>query len=165
MADSSKRHHVFISHHHADDAEVGKLTDLLRGHGKDIRNSSIRAKPANQARLDRGEVKDETIRRLLRMKISWASTVVVLIGKNTHARPWVEWEIKEAHRQGKRIVGVFARGGTDVHKPAALEKYASSIVGWNSECIMDAIEGTDNPFERSDGTARPPAHDRQTTKC
>jgi antiphage defense system Thoeris ThsB-like protein len=165
MAENSKRHHVFISHHYADDAEVDKLTDLLRRRGKDIRNSSIRAKPANQARLDRGEVRDETIRRLLRMRISWASTVVVLIGDNTHARPWVEWEINEAYRQNKRIVGVFARGGTDADKPVALEQYASSIVGWNSECIMDAIEGTDNPFELPDGTARPPAHARQTTKC
>jgi MTH538 TIR-like domain (DUF1863) len=165
MADNAKRHHVFISHHHADDAEVDKLTGLLRRNGKDIRNSSIRAKPANQARLDRGEVKDETIRRLLRLKISWASTLVVLIGENTHARPWVEWEIKEAHRQGKRIVGVFGRGGTDAHKPPALEQYASSIVGWNSECIIDAIEGTDNPFEQPDGTARPPAHAGKTTKC
>src|SRR5438270_5489095 len=146
MVDNPTRRHVFISHHYADDAEVDKLTDLLTKRGNDIRNSSIRAKPANQARLDRGEVKDETIRRLLRMKISWASTVVVLIGENTHARPWVQWEIKEAHRQGKRIVGVFARGGTDAHKPAALEQYASSIVGWNSESIIDAIEGADNPF-------------------
>src|SRR5262245_19270347 len=147
MNGHQKRHHIFISHHHADDAEVDKLTDLLTRRGNDIRNSSIRAKPANQARLDRGEVKDETIRRLLRMKISWASTVVVLIGEETHTRPWVDWEINEAKRQGKRIVGVFVRGGTDAHKPTALERYASSIVGWNSARIVDAIEGADNPFE------------------
>lgn len=165
MADNSKRHHVFISHHHADDAEVDKLTKLLSRHGNDIRNSSIRAKPANQARLDRGEIKDETIRRLLRMKISWASTLVVLVGEDTHARPWVDWEIQEAHRQGKRIVGVFVRGGTDANKPAALEQYASSIVGWNSESIVEAIEGTENSFELPDGKARPPVHTGKTTKC
>lgn len=165
MGDNSIRRHVFISHHHADDAEVDKLTDLLSRRGNDIRNSSIRAKPANQERLDRGEVKDATIRRLLRMKISWASTTVVLIGKNTHARPWVEWEIEEAHRQGKRIVGVFARGGTDADIPAALEQYASSIVGWNSQAIVDAIEGGTNSFELPDGTARPPAHAGKTIKC
>jgi hypothetical protein len=161
----TKRRHVFISHHHADDAEVEKLTDLLGRRGYDIRNSSIRAKPANQQRLERGEVKDETIRRLLRMKISWASTVVVLIGQETHARPWVDWEIEQANRQGKRIVGVYARGGTDADKPPALEQYASSIVRWNSEKIMDAIDGADNPFELPDGTPRPPAHPGKTVKC
>src|SRR5690242_604451 len=111
--DSNNRKHVFISHQHKDDAEVTNLTSLLSRKGYDIRNSSIRAKPANQRRLDQGLVKEETIRRLLRMKISWASTVVVLIGNQTHTRPWVNWEIEQANKQNKRIVGVYVRGGTD----------------------------------------------------
>jgi hypothetical protein len=122
-----KRRHVFISHHHAEDAEVSKLTDLLNKGGYDIRNSSIRAKPANRQRLKRGLVNDETIRRLLLMKISWASTVVVLVGRDTHERPWVNWEIEQANRQGKRIVGVYVRGGTSADLAASLEKYATSI--------------------------------------
>ena len=73
---NGKRRHVFISHHSKDDAEVSKLTDLLSRKGYDIRNSSVRAKPANQKRLEQGLVKDETIRRLLRMKISWAGATV-----------------------------------------------------------------------------------------
>jgi hypothetical protein len=164
MDGQSKRRHVFISHHHADDAEVDNLTRLLTKHGNDIRNSSIRAKPANQARLDRGEVKDETIRRLLRLKISWAGTVVVLVGKHTHSRPWVEWEVNEANRQGKRIVGVYVQGATHAHLPAALEKYASAIVGWNSGAIVDAIEGATNPFEQPDGSPRPPGSNT-SIKC
>ena len=63
------------------------------------------------------------------MKISWASRVVVLIGKDTHLRPWVDWEIQQANRQGKRIVGVYIRGGTQADLPPALEKYASAIAG------------------------------------
>ena len=51
----SKRRHVFISHHHADDDHVTKLTSLLGRNGFEIRNSSIRAKPSNQARLDAGK--------------------------------------------------------------------------------------------------------------
>src|SRR5687767_14827707 len=127
---TNNRRHVFISHHHKDDAEVTKLTELLSRNGYDIRNSSIRAKPANQRRLDQGLVKEETIRRLLRMKISWAGAVVVLVGKETHSRPWVSWEIEQANKQGKRIVGVYERGGTEADIPEALEKYASAIVGW-----------------------------------
>jgi len=165
MDANTNRRHVFVSHHHADDAEVDKLTGLLRRQGYDIRNSSIRAKPANQRRLERGEVKDETIRRLLRMKISWASRVVVLIGKDTHSRPWVNWEIEQANKQGKRIIGVYIQGGTDADKPAALEQYASAIVGWNSHSIMAAIDGTDNPFELPDGSPRPPVHPATSVKC
>src|SRR5882762_3671186 len=128
MITDTNRRHIFISHHHADDAEVSNLTSLLTKNGYDIRNSSIRAKPSNQRRLEQGLVKEETIRRLLRMKISWAGSVVVLIGKETHARSWVNWEIEQANKQGKRIVGVYERGGTQADVPPPLEKYASTIV-------------------------------------
>jgi hypothetical protein len=159
------RRHVFISHHHADDQKVDQLTQLLAKDGSDVRNSSVRMKPANQRRMDEGRVKDETIKRLLRMKISWSSTVVVLIGKETHSRPWVNWEIEQAAKQGKRIVGVYAHGGTDAEKPDALEKYGSAIVAWNSASIVDAIEGKSNNFENSDGTARAAIHPGTTRVC
>jgi len=159
------RRHVFISHHHADDKKVDELTDLLDRGGNDVRNSSIRVKPANQRRLDEGRVKEETIRRLLRMKISWASTVVVLIGKETHSRPWVNWEITQAAHQGKRIVGVYAYGGTDAEKPVALERFGSAIVAWNTDSIIDAIDGKTNQFENSDGTIREPVHTKTTGIC
>jgi len=165
MSTENNRRHIFISHHHADDAEVSNLTALLSKNGHDIRNSSIRAKPANQRRLDQGLVKEETIRRLLRMKISWAGTVVVLIGKETHTRPWVNWEIEQANTQNKRIVGVYAQGGKDAEIPTALEKYASSIVGWNTDSIMAAIDGTANAFQNADGTTREASHNRVTLNC
>lgn len=165
MTPENRRRHVFISHHHADDEAVDSLTSLLNRAGYDIRNSSIRAKPANQQRLERGEVKDETIRRLLRMKISWASQVVVLIGRDTHTREWVNWEIEQANKQGKRIVGVYERGGTEADKPPALEKYGSAIVGWNTDSIMAAIDGKENLFQRPDGSPRPAVHPGTTTNC
>lgn len=150
-----KTKNVFVSHHHKDDEHVDKLTGLLKGKGYSIRNSSIRAKPANQRRLEQGLVSDETIRRLLRMKISWAGTVVVLIGQDTHSRPWVDWETRQAKEQGKNIVGVYERGLKDnVQLPASLEKYATSIVGWNSEKIIRAIEGLP-AFENPDGSPSP----------
>lgn len=165
MTNDSKRRHVFISHHHEDDEHVGKLTSMLSRSGYDIRNSSIRAKPANQRRLERGEVSDETIRRLLRMKISWAGTVVVLIGKETHQRQWVNWEIEQAHKQGKRIVGIYTRGGSAADVPAALEEYGSGLVGWQAEAIMRAIDGEETAFENPDGTPREPVHVGKSVKC
>lgn len=149
---TNKMKNVFISHHHKDDANVDKLTDLLGKNGYNIRNSSIRAKPANQERLDKGLVKDATIKRLLRMKISWAGKVIVLVGKETHSRPWVNWEIEQAHRQGKDIVGVYENGLKDkVDLPPALDKYSTSLVGWDSGAIISAIEGKP-VFQNPDGT-------------
>lgn len=145
---------VFISHHHRDDAHVDKLSKLLENNGCTIRNSSIRAKPANQQRIDKGLIKVATIRRLLRMKMSWAGTVIVLVGEKTHTRPWVDWEITEAHRKGKHIVGVYEYGlkGKDVELPKALKEYGTSqVVGWDSKAIIDAINGKP-VFQNSDGT-------------
>lgn len=160
-----QRRHVFISHHHADDSHVSKLTNLLGRQGFEIRNSSIRAKPANQRRLDEGRVSDRTIMRLLRMKMAWAKTVVVLIGKQTHQRPWVNWEIKKANELGKRIVGVYQRGGTEADLPPAFEDYGDALVAWNSTSVIDAIEGRCDPFERPDGEQREPPHKQPTAAC
>ena len=151
----TSRKHVFISHHHADDAQVTGLTKLLARSGYEIRNSSIRAKPANQRRIDEGRVPERTLKRLLRMKMSWASTVVVLVGKDTHKRPWVDWEIKKANQLGKRIVGVYERGGTENDRPEALKRYGDAQVSWNSETIIDAIEGKSDPFEKPGGAPLP----------
>lgn len=97
---------------------------------------------------------ERTLKRLLRMKMSWASTVVVLIGRQTHARPWVDWEINKAKELGKRIVGVFERGGTENDIPATFKKYGDALVAWNSSNVIDAIEGKCDPFERPDGRER-----------
>ncbi|MBQ0711265.1 MULTISPECIES: TIR domain-containing protein [unclassified Ochrobactrum] len=161
----ASRRHVFISHHHADDEHVTKLTDSLSRKGYEIRNSSIRAKPANKERLAKGLVSDNAIKRLLRIKMAWASTVIVLIGKDTHARPWVNWEIKKAHELGKRIVGVFTRGGTKADIPPPFEDYGSTLVNWNPDAVIDAVEGSDNDFQNTDGSSRPPVHVPSTSRC
>ncbi|TLD71684.1 TIR domain-containing protein [Phragmitibacter flavus] len=163
MSTESTRRHVFISHHHKDDATVDKMTKLLEKHGSDTRNSSIRAKPANQERLDRGLVKAATIQRLLRMKMSWAGAVVVIIGKETHLRPWVNWEIQEAERQGKRIVGVWEEGGKDYQLPTNLDAYADAIVGWQADQIMGAIDGKINNWRKPDGSSPPPRSIKRIT--
>lgn len=153
MSKESKRRHVFISHHHKDDERVTKLTNLLTNKGMDIRNSSVRMKPENQRRMDQKQVPKVVIERILRMKISWASSVIVLIGKDTHKRPWVNWEIDKAKEQGKRIIGVYDRGGTEADIPPSLEKYSSAIVKWNADSIMAAIDGK-NSFQNPDGSDR-----------
>lgn len=161
----TKRRHVFISHHHADDAHVSGLTAMLGRAGYEIRNSSIRAKPANQRRLDEKRIPERTLKRLLRMKMSWASTVVVLVGKGTATRPWVDWEIATAQRLGKRIVGVYERGGTQNDVPAPLKNYGDAMVAWNSTRIIDAIEGRDDPFEEPDGRESPSTSQAPRSSC
>jgi len=152
MTDITKN--VFVSHHHKDDASVDGLTNILSGKGYQIRNSSIRVKPDNQKRLDQKKVSDRTIARLLRMKMRWASQVIVVIGKETHTRSWVNWEIKAAHQLGKPIIGVYENGLKEkVPLPENLEKYSTSIVGWRADSVIEALEGK-SQFQNPDGTPR-----------
>jgi hypothetical protein len=164
MAAESNRKHLFISHHHGDDKEVTNLTNLLAGKGYDIRNSSVRMKPSNERRMEEKQVSDKVIERILQMKISWASTVVVLIGKETHERKWVNWEIEKANEAGKRIVGVYVRGGTEADIPPAFEDYGSALVNWNSDSIIAALEG-DNNFKTPDGSDRPKSGSAESITC
>jgi hypothetical protein len=161
---SSKRRHLFISHHHKDDAEVSKLTNLLIGKGIDVRNSSVRMKPENQRRMEEKRVDPKVIERILSMKISWASTVIVLIGKDTHKRSWVDWEINKANEQGKRIIGVYLRGGTEADIPKSLEDFGSAIVGWNTDSIMSAIDGN-NSFQNPNGSNRQAPNSGDSVEC
>ncbi|NLC25790.1 MAG: TIR domain-containing protein [Fastidiosipila sp.] len=146
---------VFVSHHHKDDASVDGLTSMVSGKGYQLRNSSIRVKPENQKRIDSKQISDKTIARLLRMKMRWASQVIVVIGKETHQRDWVNWEIKAAHQLGKPIIGVYENGLKDqVEIPENLKKYATSIVGWRSDSVVNALEGK-TQFQNPDGSPSP----------
>ncbi|MEI7997111.1 MAG: TIR domain-containing protein [Methylococcaceae bacterium] len=154
---------VFVSHHHKDDSSVDGLTNMVSGKGYHFRNSSIRVKPENQARLDQNKVSDRTIARLLRMKIRWAGQVIVVIGKETHQRPWVNWEIKIAHQLGKPIIGVYENGLKEkVEIPENLKKYATSIVGWRSDSVIAALNGS-GQFQNPDGSPCPKNDGRNVT--
>lgn len=162
MPDITKN--VFISHHHKDDASVDGITAMVAGKGYKLRNSSIRVKPENQKRLDQKKVSDQTIKRLLRMKMRWASQVIVIIGKETHKRPWVNWEIETAFKLGKPVIGVYENGlKGEVEIPESLkDKYAASIVGWRADAIIGALEGK-SMFENPDGIPFPKQEGRHVT--
>lgn len=146
---------VFVSHHHKDDASIDGLTTMVSNKGYQLRNSSIRVNPDNQERLNQNKVSDRVIERLLRMKMRWASQVIVVIGKETHTRSWVNWEIKVAHQLGKPIIGVYENGLKDqVEIPENLKKYATSIVGWRADSVIEALSGI-SQFQNPDGTPSP----------
>lgn len=126
---------VFISHFGGDDEHVGKLKTLLKSKGYDLRNSSIDSTKPNDAK------NDHYIKyNLLKPGIQWSSTCIVLIGPETHKRHWVNWEIEQAVKEGKKIIGVYINGAKDSDIPENLIIYADNIVGWCSDTIISAIE-------------------------
>jgi len=150
---------IFISHVHEDDEVLQDLKDLLRRNDLDIRDSSIDSSKPNEATSE-DYIKSE----ILAPRIRWASTMVVLVSPDTHTSDWVEWEIEYAHKEGKRIVGVWVRGGQESDLPKSLELYGDAMVGWQADSVMDAINGKVNDWFTSTGAERAP-RDIPRYKC
>ena len=130
-------HNVFISHYGEDEEHLDSLKDRLRAKGYDVRNSSIEKK-----NYRKDSVSDATIANEIRSHITWAKTFIVMLGEHTHERPWVNYEIRYAARQGKTIVGIYEYGCKDnIELPEAYKRYGGSPLGWNS---LDKLEGIMN---------------------
>ncbi len=128
---------IFISHVHEDDALLPNLRELIARSGMEVRDGSINTDKPNNA-----ENEDYIKREILKPRIEWAGTLVVLITHDTADSWWVNWEIKYAIQLGKRVVGVFAQGATDADIPEELGKCGdAAIVGWQGDRVVDAING------------------------
>ena len=137
---------VFVSHYHEDEGRINAMKDLL-GDKYSIRNYSVTSDKYNNAK------NEDYIKTLLRPLIKEAGTFICLIGPQTHDSKWVDWEIREAERQVKQIVGVYSHGAKDSDIPPALEEFADAIVGWNTNNIERAFGG-ESIFVNSDGSPR-----------
>lgn len=147
MADEKEIINVFVSHYHEDEENIKKFKDLLSDNYC-IKNYSVTSDKYNNAH-DEDYIKYEYLRPL----INQSSTLICLIGPETHDSTWVDWEIREAEKLGKQIIGVYIQGAKDSDIPPALEEFADAIVGWNSNNIEKALNG-ESVFVNADGTPR-----------
>lgn len=161
----NKLKNVFISHYHKDDPQLQRLKERFAQKGYNIRNSSIdstKHKPRTQ------KPSDAVVKRLLQMRINWAGTFICLISDRTHTRPWVDYEIEQAAKLGKQIIGIYAHGSMQsADLPKNFEKYGGQTFGWNSvDKMIDAIEtGERYPWEDSDGNISTPNYNLKTVSC
>lgn len=158
-----EKYNVFISHHGKDDDKCQKLKQRLIAKGYHIRNYSVDSTKHH----DRKRPSDAVIQRYLRRQISWAGTFICLIGKETHSREWVNYEIRKAYLQGKKIVGIYSHGNKDlVELPEAFKKYGGPLIGWNSLDKLGAImQDKEFPVENPDGKPRSPIYKLPKIKC
>lgn len=148
MEDKTKN--IFVSHQHNDADKIEVLKSLIGKHGINMRDSSI-----YEGKLKNNATNEQYIKyELIKPQISWAGTVVVLIGKDTAKSDYVNWEIKTAGEMGKRIVGVYLQGAKEEDVPEELNEYGHALVGWNGDKIVRAIGGEDMDWEKPDGNSR-----------
>jgi hypothetical protein len=158
-----KANNVFISHHGKDDDKVQRLKERFAEKGYNVRNYSVDStKHTNKKRPS-----DEVIKRFLRKQISWSGSLICLIGEKTHSRKWVNDEIEMAHRQGKKIVGIYTHGNNDdAELPPAFKKYGGATIGWNSiDKLVEIINGEENPVENPSGGEKAPMYKIATINC
>jgi hypothetical protein len=158
MADTVRN--VFISHVHEDDALLQDLKTLLASKGYEVRDGSIDSSKPNDAQSE-----DYIKAEILAPHIRWAGAVIVLISPLTHSSKYVNWEIEYAARQDKPVIGVYALGGTDSNLPEAFQKYGDSLVGWQADRVIDALEGRLTNWRKPDGTGPVPERDISRFTC
>ena len=156
-------HNIFISHFGKDDEHVQRLKQRFSDNGYSVRNFSIDSTKHKDGRVPPKKV----VERLLRRQISWSGTFICLIGEKTHTRPWVNYEIRQAHLQGKQIVGIYKYGcNNSVDLPEAFKKYGGPCLGWNSlDKLGDIMNGKTVVPEKPDGTPRAPIHTIKRVQC
>jgi hypothetical protein len=160
MAD---QHNIFISHYGKDDEHLHSLKDRLKAKGYDVRNFSVDSTNHKDGRIPSNAV----IARLLKMRIGWSSTFICLIGPKTHTREWVNDEIRWAHEQGKRIIGIYTHGSKNTAElPEAFKEIEANTIGWNStDKLGEIIAGENFPYENPDGTIATPIYPVTRIKC
>lgn len=120
---------VFISF----DAEDRGMINLLRSQAKDCRFPFEFRDYSVKVPFESGW-KDE-----VRNLISLSSAAIVAIGRNTHRSRAVNWEIREAYRQGKMVAGVRLHRNSRLRTPPAMDP-ADRIIPWNTDRIADILE-------------------------
>lgn len=130
------RKNVFVSHIHEDDKKVGKLKELLKKQGYEISDYSVTKENSNNAHDD-----DYIKNQILKPRLDASSTLAVIVTPDTKGSKWVDWEIDYAVRHDKPIVAIWAHGHSKCDAPESLEDYADAFVSWDSDKIIDALQG------------------------
>lgn len=120
------RKNVFLSFAYEDLNEV----NLLRGQAKND-NSNIEfndwsvREPYNSSRAD-------YIKQRIGERISQCTVTVVYVSADTSKSDWVNWEIEESLRRGKKVVAVHKGDAPPRALPEAVTKNRLSVVPWSS---------------------------------
>ena len=93
------------------------------------------------------EFRDYSVKELL--KYGWkkrvitlirlSGVVIVAIGRNTHRSKAVNWEIYQARRQHKRIIGIRLHRHKRCKTPPAMKIY-DKVINWNTRHIAYILE-------------------------
>lgn len=129
---SLKTRMLFISHAWAYEEHYNKIVEWFDAEQNfSWKNCSV---PSTNALSDKttAGLKDGMTRQ-----INPAQGVIILAGMYAAHSGWIEYEIKEAQRLNKIIIGVKPWGQERV--PVIVQDAAHIMVGWNSASVISAV--------------------------
>lgn len=99
-------HKVFISfHYERDAARVQQVINMNAFDEQEILDANEWEKVQRQG--------DQAIKNWIAKQMADKDTLLVLVGKETASRKWVDYEIRHAWNSGKKVVGVRIHGLKD----------------------------------------------------
>ncbi|MEN9865186.1 MAG: hypothetical protein RL748_776 [Pseudomonadota bacterium] len=129
---SLKTRMLFISHAWRYDDHYGKVVDWFdNAVNFEWKNCSV---PSDDA------LPDKTSKGLsagMTRQISPAQGVIILAGMYAAHSDWINYEISEAVRMNKIIIGVKPWGQERI--PTNVQTAATVMVGWNSSSVIQAV--------------------------
>ncbi len=120
---------VFISFHVNNEEQVNLLRSQAKNENFDLEFRDYSVK----------EPFDEKWKTNCKQRIAQTSVVLVMIGEHTAERPAVNWEIDEAYRQGKKVIGVRIHRDQNHTVPKVLVEHKAPILYWNIKDINREI--------------------------
>ncbi|MBQ9165999.1 MAG: TIR domain-containing protein [Oscillospiraceae bacterium] len=131
-------YHIFISHAWKYGDDYNRLVRLLdsAANFQYLNYSAPKDKPLhNLDTTSAGTVLE--IRSAIDRKIRTCSCILVISGMYYNNRRWMQYELESAYQMGKSIIAIRPYGSSDV--PLGVQRYADTIVGWNTDSIVAAI--------------------------
>lgn len=126
----ARTRNVFISFHVDDEAQVNLLRAQAKSERFDIEFRDYSVK----------EPFDEKWKTNCRERIAQTSALICMIGEKTAQREAVIWEINEAYRQGKKVIGVRIHRDKNHPIPKPLSEHDVPVVDWNLAEISKLLE-------------------------
>lgn len=84
---------------------------------------------------------DDLSNRILRQKLTeqirHASVVIIIGGMYAAYSDWIDYEIDEAVRLNKKIIGIYPWG--QERMPVKIQQHADKIIHWQSASLIQAI--------------------------
>lgn len=125
-------YHIFVSHAWKYDQAYNTVISWLDNSSIVYSNYSV---PEHDP-LDANNT--PKLKSALTGQINPANIVIVIAGMYATYSTWIDYEIDEAVRMGKTIIGIKPWGQERI--PTKIQDNATELVGWNSSSLISAIK-------------------------